>query len=133
MGLLQQQQQQQPVGMVVFTPAQLRELQHQALVLKYIMNGVNVPLELVHPLIIRPGGVGAAAAAAGLLSAASSPHHLLHHHHHLANRKHPKPFAPFFSMISNTHFTPSLLSLLSVSITHPLNPMACVDLENCTI
>ena len=91
MGLLQQQQQQQQqVGMVVFTPAQLRELQHQALVLKYIMNGVNVPLELVHPLIIRPGSAGA---GAGLLSAASSPHSLLHHHHHhLANRKqNPKP------------------------------------------
>lgn len=55
-----------PRAQVLFTPGQLRELQHQALVLKYIMNGVNVPAELVNP--IRSSITGLTAISAG------SPH-----------------------------------------------------------
>ncbi|MCO5594097.1 hypothetical protein L7F22_048118 [Adiantum nelumboides] len=45
-----------------FTPGQLRELQHQALVLKYIINGVNVPQDLVTPIRASLSGLSPATA-----------------------------------------------------------------------
>lgn len=59
--MMMQQQQGMRMGRA-FTPGQLRELQHQALVLKYIMNGVNVPQELVTPIRASLSGLSPAAA-----------------------------------------------------------------------
>ncbi|KAH7281511.1 hypothetical protein KP509_36G051200 [Ceratopteris richardii] len=50
-----------------FTPGQLRELQHQALVLKYITNGLNVPQDLVTPIRASLSGLSPAAAHLGNL------------------------------------------------------------------